>query len=60
LSRNWQEMTDDQKKQVEDIALELKGLLVDFTGSITFNLSANVLDVKYDIREMGVVKKGEL
>ena len=49
-------MTNDQKKQVEDIAQKLKGLLVDFTGSITFNLSANVLDVKYDIREMGIAK----
>jgi hypothetical protein len=49
-------MTNDQKKQVEEIAQELKGLLVDFTGSITFNLSANVLDVKYDIREMGIAK----
>jgi hypothetical protein len=49
-------MTEDQKKQVEEIALELKGLLVDFTGSVTFNLSGNVLDVKYKIEEFGVAK----
>jgi CRISPR/Cas system endoribonuclease Cas6 (RAMP superfamily) len=50
-------MTEDQRKQVEEVARELKGILVGFTGSITFNLSANVLDIKYDVREMGVAKK---
>ena len=49
-------MTDEQKNKVEEIARQLKGLLVDFTGSITYNLSGNVADIKYDIREMGVAK----
>jgi hypothetical protein len=49
-------MTDERKNKVIDVARELKGLLVGFTGSITYNFSANTDDVKIEIKEMGIWK----
>jgi uncharacterized FlaG/YvyC family protein len=49
-------MTQEQKQQVESIGKRLKELLPEFTGNITFSLSATKDDIKYRIEQSGVVK----
>jgi len=44
-------MTPDQKRAIESIALKLKQLMPDFMGSITFNLSNKMDDVKVEVKE---------
>lgn len=50
-------MTPEQKEKLKRYGIEIKKMLIDFTGSISYHFSREKKDVKFDVKESDVAKE---